>query len=55
MKNKQGGFESLSPIFQAFIWVILLLLMVLINYMMNNQYFCFDQEVCNKPFLNILP
>jgi len=55
MKNKQGGFVSLSPIFQAFIWVILLLIVMLIKYMADNSYFCFDEEVCNKPYLNILP
>jgi hypothetical protein len=55
MKNKTGGFISLSPILQALAWVILLLIVMLIKYMADNSYFCFDEEVCNKSYLNILP
>ena len=54
MKNSEGGLNNLSPILQSFVWVILLLLALLAKYMADNDYICFDEEVCDKPYLNIL-
>ena len=54
MQNKEGGFKSLTPIIQSLIWVILLLLAVMLKWMSDNNYYCFDERVCNKPYLNIL-
>jgi hypothetical protein len=54
MKNKEGGYKSLSPILQSIAWAILLLLAMLIKYMADNSSFCFDERFCNKSYLNIL-
>jgi len=54
MKNNQGGFIDISPIIKSLIIVFLLLIGVLISWMLGKDYLCFDESVCDKPFLNIL-
>jgi len=54
MKNNQGGFIDISPIIRALVFVFLLLIGVLVRWMMDNDYFCFDESVCDKQFLNML-
>jgi len=53
MNNNERG--NIPPIVKAIAWVLLLLLAVMVNFMANNSFFCFDDEVCNKPYLNKLP
>jgi hypothetical protein len=53
MNNRKR--ENILPIVKTIAWVLFLLLAVMVNFMADNSFFCFDKEVCNKPYLNKLP